>query len=161
MLNSSHQGLFSLNYNNPKLTSECMKELVFVLYDGSHQLHASVLLLIIIQLPVRQTLVPQQEITCQILHTVPRITGYKLKGEVCIWSAVGAERVKCVFGICLFQADICTELYDTIRNYRDKDGRVLCEAFIRVPKRRWMMLLRYFLVFRMDHILKGTNLRVL
>ena len=50
--------------------------------------------------------------------------------------AVGAERVKCVFGICPFQADICTELYDTIRNYRDKDGRVLCEAFIRVPKRR-------------------------
>ena len=25
----------------------------------------------------------KQEITCQILHTVPHITGYTLKGEVC------------------------------------------------------------------------------
>ena len=30
----------------------------------------------------------------QFLHTVPHIAGYKLKGEVHIWSAVGAYRVK-------------------------------------------------------------------
>ncbi|XP_077995606.1 protein polybromo-1-like [Glandiceps talaboti] len=34
------------------------------------------------------------------------------------------------------QADICQELYDTIRNYKDEDGRLLCESFVRVPKRR-------------------------
>lgn len=33
-------------------------------------------------------------------------------------------------------ADICAELYETIRNYRDDDGRILCESFIRAPKRR-------------------------
>lgn len=27
-------------------------------------------------------------------------------------------------------------MYDTIRNHKTEDGRVLCEAFIRVPKRR-------------------------
>ncbi|EDO33982.1 predicted protein, partial [Nematostella vectensis] len=32
--------------------------------------------------------------------------------------------------------DLCSELYEAIRNYRSEDGRVLCEAFIRVPKRR-------------------------
>ncbi|GFS20715.1 protein polybromo-1 [Elysia marginata] len=32
--------------------------------------------------------------------------------------------------------EIIHELYDTIRNYKSQDGRVLCEAFIRVPKRR-------------------------
>ncbi|KAK3800671.1 hypothetical protein RRG08_003077 [Elysia crispata] len=32
--------------------------------------------------------------------------------------------------------EIIHELYDTIRNYKSEDGRVLCEAFIRVPKRR-------------------------
>ena len=36
----------------------------------------------------------QQEITCQFLHTVTHIAGYKLKGEVCIWSAVGAQGLK-------------------------------------------------------------------
>ena len=41
------------------------------------------------ELVVRQTLTQTWEFTCQILHTVPHITGYKLKGEVCIWSAVG------------------------------------------------------------------------
>ncbi|XP_064633737.1 protein polybromo-1-like isoform X4 [Lineus longissimus] len=32
--------------------------------------------------------------------------------------------------------DICQELYDGIRNQKTQDGRLLCEAFIRVPKRR-------------------------
>lgn len=32
--------------------------------------------------------------------------------------------------------EIIHELYDTIRNYKSQDGRILCEAFIRVPKRR-------------------------
>lgn len=27
-------------------------------------------------------------------------------------------------------------LYDTIRNYKKEDGSLLCDAFIRVPKRR-------------------------
>lgn len=34
------------------------------------------------------------------------------------------------------QHDIIHELYDTIRNHKSEDGRLLCEAFIRVPKRR-------------------------
>ena len=34
---------------------------------------------------------PKHEITCKFLHTVPHITGYKLTGEVCIWSAIGAK----------------------------------------------------------------------
>lgn len=33
-------------------------------------------------------------------------------------------------------ADICAELYETIRSYRDEEGRILCESFIRAPKRR-------------------------
>ncbi|XP_060077506.1 protein polybromo-1-like isoform X10 [Ylistrum balloti] len=32
--------------------------------------------------------------------------------------------------------DICQELYDTIRNYKTDDGRLICETFIRAPKRR-------------------------
>ncbi|XP_046358124.1 protein polybromo-1-like isoform X2 [Haliotis rufescens] len=32
--------------------------------------------------------------------------------------------------------DLCQELYDNIRNYKAEDGRVVCESFIRVPKRR-------------------------
>ena len=34
---------------------------------------------------------PKHEITCKFLHTVPHIAGYKLTGEVCIWSAIGAK----------------------------------------------------------------------
>ncbi|XP_058969432.2 protein polybromo-1 isoform X2 [Pocillopora verrucosa] len=33
-------------------------------------------------------------------------------------------------------ADICAELYEIIRNFRDDSGRILCESFIRSPKRR-------------------------
>lgn len=32
--------------------------------------------------------------------------------------------------------EICQELYETIRNHKTDDGRLLCEAFIRAPKRR-------------------------
>ncbi|XP_036370689.1 protein polybromo-1 [Octopus sinensis] len=32
--------------------------------------------------------------------------------------------------------EICQDLYETIRNYKTEDGRLLCEAFIRAPKRR-------------------------
>ncbi|KAL3851884.1 hypothetical protein ACJMK2_015582 [Sinanodonta woodiana] len=31
---------------------------------------------------------------------------------------------------------ICQELYETIRNFKSDDGHLLCEAFIRAPKRR-------------------------
>ncbi|PSN42113.1 hypothetical protein C0J52_02963 [Blattella germanica] len=33
-------------------------------------------------------------------------------------------------------AEICHQLYDTIRNHKKEDGSLLCDAFIRVPKRR-------------------------
>ncbi|XP_049837847.1 protein polybromo-1 isoform X3 [Schistocerca gregaria] len=33
-------------------------------------------------------------------------------------------------------AEICHQLYDTIRNHKKDDGTLLCDAFIRVPKRR-------------------------
>ena len=48
-------------------------------------------------------------------------------------------RMLCDLGSCILpciQVEVCQELYDTIRNHKNKDGRVLCEAFIRVPKRR-------------------------
>ncbi|XP_035825265.1 protein polybromo-1 isoform X1 [Aplysia californica] len=32
--------------------------------------------------------------------------------------------------------EIILELYDTVRNHKTEDGRLLCESFIRVPKRR-------------------------
>lgn len=39
--------------------------------------------------------------------------------------------------VCQYDAaDICQELYDTIRNQKTHDGRLLCESFIRAPKRR-------------------------
>lgn len=33
-------------------------------------------------------------------------------------------------------AELCHQLYDTIRNHKKEDGTLLCDAFIRVPKRR-------------------------
>ncbi|XP_076317275.1 protein polybromo isoform X4 [Tachypleus tridentatus] len=36
----------------------------------------------------------------------------------------------------LEQGEICQELYDTIRNFKTEDGHLLCETFIRAPKRR-------------------------
>ena len=32
--------------------------------------------------------------------------------------------------------DMMQTIYDTIRNYKKDDGSLLCDAFIRVPKRR-------------------------
>ncbi|ELU08320.1 hypothetical protein CAPTEDRAFT_221993 [Capitella teleta] len=32
--------------------------------------------------------------------------------------------------------EVCQELFETIRNHKTEDGRLLCEAFIRLPKRR-------------------------
>nr|XP_054751063.1 protein polybromo-1-like isoform X1 [Lytechinus pictus] len=32
--------------------------------------------------------------------------------------------------------EVIQELYDIIRNYKNEDGRVICEALIRIPKRR-------------------------
>ncbi|KAK7869922.1 hypothetical protein R5R35_013708 [Gryllus longicercus] len=33
-------------------------------------------------------------------------------------------------------AEMCQQLYDSIRNHKKEDGTLLCDAFIRVPKRR-------------------------
>lgn len=34
------------------------------------------------------------------------------------------------------QSDLCQQLYDVIRNQKREDGTLLCDTFIRVPKRR-------------------------
>lgn len=36
----------------------------------------------------------------------------------------------------LVQSDLCQQLYDILRNQKKEDGSLLCDAFIRVPKRR-------------------------
>ena len=32
--------------------------------------------------------------------------------------------------------ELCQQLYESIRNYKKEDGSLLCDSFIRVPKRR-------------------------
>ncbi|CAB0012967.1 unnamed protein product [Nesidiocoris tenuis] len=36
----------------------------------------------------------------------------------------------------IFQSEFIQQLYDSVRNYKKEDGALLCEAFIRAPKRR-------------------------
>lgn len=36
----------------------------------------------------------------------------------------------------VFKLELCQQLYDTIRNYKKEDGTLMCDSFIRVPKRR-------------------------
>lgn len=35
-----------------------------------------------------------------------------------------------------FQIELCHQLYDIIRTHKKTDGSLLCDSFIRVPKRR-------------------------
>lgn len=35
-----------------------------------------------------------------------------------------------------FQGEMCQQLYDTIRSFKKEDGSLLCDSFIRAPKRR-------------------------
>jgi len=46
--------------------------------------------------------------------------------------------VECVCSNCFYfvQSDLCQQLYDVLRNQKKEDGSLLCDAFIRVPKRR-------------------------
>lgn len=36
----------------------------------------------------------------------------------------------------MFKSELCQQLYDSIRNHKKEDGTLLCDSFIRVPKRR-------------------------
>lgn len=38
--------------------------------------------------------------------------------------------------IFILQSELCQQLYESIRNHKKDDGSLLCDAFIRVPKRR-------------------------
>lgn len=36
----------------------------------------------------------------------------------------------------LFQTELCQQIYDSIRTIKKEDGSMLCDTFIRAPKRR-------------------------
>lgn len=44
--------------------------------------------------------------------------------------------VRLINCLCPVQSDLCQQLYDVLRNQKKEDGTLLCDAFIRVPKRR-------------------------
>lgn len=48
-------------------------------------------------------------------------------------------QLSCLISVNCFssvQSDLCQQLYDVLRNQKKEDGTLLCDAFIRVPKRR-------------------------
>ena len=52
--------------------------------------------------------------------------------EVHIVLAVSSRLIELMYIL----QELMQELYETVRNHKTDEGRVLCEAFIRAPKRR-------------------------
>lgn len=60
-----------------------------------------------------------------------------LTGGIETFNSKFSQTISNNFRLIVFvQSDLCQQLYDTIRNHRKEDGSLLCDAFIRVPKRR-------------------------
>ena len=60
------------------------------------------------ELIVSPTLIP----TSQFLHTVPHIVGHKLKGEVCLWSAVDTGKLRDHFHCSLVVVQVAVHFVD-------------------------------------------------